>query len=319
MKYTKRKDMQAKLDAASLKNIPHICIPSYSRPNFEFTKRIIPLLDSAVLRNRVYVFVRESQFDEYYEAHPALNFVIIPEGMVDGVGSTRNFILKYALGQGWKTIMDLDDDIIYVQYLYHKKSPKSGQIYSAHSTVADWGVDPKIPQKIFALIGEISQEIFSEHPKAVLGNIRRQRFSTHFDYAETKYMINKGPTPRQTKIINVEAAYNNKLLVPKAFNLHGDDIGYAAHVLQRGLNCFNIPCLCYHYADEKVNSVVRDPNDDEGNRWLHQLEYDALQNMEIKAYLRESFKYPDGQYKFGDIDWRKFHKLHGTEAIIERW
>ena len=107
--------------------------------------------------------------------------------------------------------------------------------------------------------------------------------------------------------------------MPDEFNLHGDDIGFAAEVLQNGFSCFNIPCLCYDYIDDQVASVVRDPHNPDKNRWLHKLEYDALMNMEIAQYLRETFKFPDGQYKFGDINWQQYHKLHGTSPIIERW
>ena len=75
----------------------------------------------------------------------------------------------------------------------------------------------------------------------------------------------------------------------------------------------------YDYIDDQVASVVRDPHNPDKNRWLHKLEYDALMNMEIAQYLRETFKFPDGQYKFGDINWQQYHKLHGTSPIIERW
>ena len=107
--------------------------------------------------------------------------------------------------------------------------------------------------------------------------------------------------------------------MPDAFNLHGDDIGFAAEVLQNGYSCFNIPCLCYDYVNEKNNSVVRDPHNPDKNRHLHKLEYDGLMQMEIKDYLRESFKFPDGQYMFGDINWRAYHKLHGTRYYIKHW
>ena len=107
--------------------------------------------------------------------------------------------------------------------------------------------------------------------------------------------------------------------MPDAFNLHGDDIGFAAEVLQNGYDCFNIPCLCYDYIDDQVASVVRDPHNPDKNRHLHKLEYDGLMEMEIRNYLRETFKFPDGQYKFGDINWQQYHKLHESKPVIVRW
>lgn len=41
--------------------------------------------------------------------------------------------------------------------------------------------------------------------------------------------------------------------------------------------------------------------------------------MEIRHYLNESFKFPDGQYMFGDIDWKRYHTLHGTKEYIRKW
>lgn len=107
--------------------------------------------------------------------------------------------------------------------------------------------------------------------------------------------------------------------MPEKFNLHGDDIGFAAEVLQQGYDCFNIPCLCYDYVDDAVASVVRDPLHPDKNRPLHKMEYDGLMSMEIKSYLRETFKFPDGQYKFGDIDWPKYHKMYGTIPVKVEW
>ena len=77
--------------------------------------------------------------------------------------------------------------------------------------------------------------------------------------------------------------------------------------------------MCYDYIDEKKDSVVRDPNNPDKNRYLYKLEYDGLMGMEIRHYLNESFKLPDGQYMFGDIDWKRYHTLHGTKEYIRKW
>jgi hypothetical protein len=214
--------------------------------------------------------------------------------------------------------MDMDDDIKYLQYLYSGTNA-SGSPCSLHTGIRHWTRDPLIPQKVLQMAGWLARECFAKYPSVLLGNIRKQRFSNHPELANTKYFINKGPTPRQTKILNVRGIAKAVIKMPMAFNLHGDDIGFAAEVLQNGYNCFNIPCLCYDYVDDQVASVVRDPHNPDNNRWLHKLEYEGLQAMEIRNYLRETFKFPDGQYKFGDIDWGAYHRLHGTKPIIERW
>lgn len=318
----KRATMQAILDSTTERDLLKIFIPSYNRPEFVTGQKLLPLFTPIALQ-KIFLVVREEQQTEYYRANKSLikqglNLVCIPKNTVSGVGSTRQFIMDYAYTQKFPYIMDMDDDIKYLQYLYTGRTA-SGSLCSCHTGVKDWAIDPLIPQKVLQLAGRISREVFQQHPEALLGNIRKQRFSNHPHLANTKYQINKGPTPRQTKILNLRSIKKAKIQMPKAFNLHGDDIGFAAEVLQRGYSCFNIPCLCYDYIDDQVASVVRDPHHPNKNRHLHKLEYDGLMQMEIKDYLRETFKFPDGQYKFGDINWQKYHKKYGSKPIIERW
>lgn len=318
----KRSRMEYYLDNTTEKDLPYIFIPSYNRPEFITGAKLLPMFTNKAL-SKIFIVVREEQYKAYYkQIRPlikrGLNIVKIPKGAVSGVGSTRQFILDYAIENRLPCIMDMDDDIKCLQFLYTGKTASGGKC-SKHTGVRDWENDPMIPQKVLQLTGRISREVFRDHPEVLLGNIRKQRFSNHADLADTKYQINKGPTPRQTKILNVKGIKKAGIRMPDAFNLHGDDIGFAAEVLQRGYSCFNIPCLCYDYVDDQVASVVRDPHNPDKNRPLHKLEYDGLMQMEIRHYLKETFKFPDGQYKFGDINWQKYHKLHNTKPIITRW
>lgn len=314
MKY---KEIREKLDALSPDDMPYVFIPSYNRPDFVTASHVLSFFTPEALE-KVFIVVREEQFKAYHSVNPHLQFVKIPKGTVSGVGSTRQFIMDYARDHRMAIAMDMDDDIKYLQYLYLKPND-SGVVKSFHTGARHWTKDPLIPQKVLYMTGYISKEVFDTCPDVLLGNIRKQRFSDQPDFAKTKYYICKGPTPRQTKILNMKGITKARIRMPDAFNLHGDDIGFAAEVLQKGYRCFNIPCLCYDYVDDQQASVVRDPKNPDKNRWLHKLEYDALQGMEIKHYLRETFKFPDGQYKFGDINWQKYHKLHGTKPVEVRW
>ena len=314
-----RNKMIKTLQATSESDLPWIFIPSYKRPHFSDNMSWLHALSKEALEH-VFIVIREEQYDEYakYKQNQKFQFIKIPYGTVTGVGSTRQFIMDFAIDHKLSCIMDMDHDIKYLQYLYGGKT-KSGNKCSKHSLVRDWIDHPEIPQLVLQLAGKIARECFREHKDVLLGSLRKQHFSQSPEYSLIKYQINKGPTPRQTKILNMKAIYKAGIYMPKAFDLHGDDIGFAAEVLQNGYSCFNIPCLCYDYIDDQVDSVVRDPHNPEKNRWLHKLEYDGLQQMEIKHYLKESFKFPDGQYKFGDIDWMKYHKLHHSKPIVERW
>lgn len=314
------KKMVEQLMNTTVKDMPYILVPSYRRPDFVFAEKILSQFTDEGLQ-KVIIFVRDEQYKEYKQQNPKLQYERIPTGAVDGVGSTRNYLLNFAIENKMPVVMDMDDDVRHLQFIYNKNHDTTGEIVSKHSVMRHWEKYPHLPQLVLQLTGKISREVFAEHPNVMLGNVRKQRFSNHRACGEIKYMINKGPTPRQTKILNVKGCKKNNLWVPEEFNLHGDDIGFAAEVLQRGFDCFNIPCLCYDYVNEKENSVVRDPHNEEANRWLHKLEYDALMNMEIgkQGYLRETFKFADGQYMFGDINWQKYHKYHKTKPIIKEW
>lgn len=320
----KRSKMEATLNSTTEKDLPFIFVPSYNRPEFVTGEKLFSVFTREALE-KSFLVVRAEQEKAYYKRNKrlikrGLNLVVIPKGEVSGVGSTRQFIMDYAIRNRLAYIMDMDDDIFRLDFLYSSHT-KAGAKSSKHRfvMVSKDNPDVHVFQKVLQLAGRISREVFRNHPKVLLGNIRKQRFSGAAEMSQVKYYINKGPTPRQTKILNMRGIYRAGIKMPDAFNLHGDDIGFAAEVLQQGYSCFNIPCLCYDYVDDQVASVVRDPHNPDKNRPLHKLEYDGLMGMEIKHYLRETFKFPDGQYKFGDIDWRKYHKLHGTSPIIERW
>lgn len=311
----KKSKMQKLIDNTTEKDLPYIFIPSYNRPNFVLG-RILKTFSEKALRQKVFIVVRAEQYKTYKRENPNFEFVVIPKGAVSGVGSTRQFILDYAIENRLPCIMDMDDDIKFLSWLYDRRTAK-GELCLGHTTLEDLKNDPLMFQKVLQLAGKISREIFKEHPDVLLGGLGKQHFCNA--NPPVKYIINRGKTPRQIKILNVKGIKKAGIRMPDEFNLHGDDIGFAAEVLQNGYSCFYLPCLCYDYVDEKVDSVVRDPKNPDKNRWLHELEYNALQKMEIKHYLRETFKFPDGQYKFGDIDWQKYHKLHNTTPIIQEW
>lgn len=318
----KKSRMFELLNDTTTKDLLYTFVPSYNRPCFAFGQKLLPDFTKEALQ-KIFIVVREEQANTYYKENKqliekGLEFIEIPKGTVTGLGTTRQFILDYAIKNRLPYIMDMDDDVLRLEALFTGRSGK-GELCSKHTIKEDRKKDPLLPQKVLQLTGRISREVFKEHPDVLLGNIRQQRFSQQYNYAMTKYWINKCTTPRQTKILNIKGIKRAGIKMPDVFDLHGEDMGFAAEVLQNGYNCFNIPCLCYDVVNCYVDSVVRDPHDLEKNRWLHKLEYDGLMEMEVKNYLKERVHYPDGQYMFGDVDWQKYHKYHGTKPIIEKW
>lgn len=296
-------------------SIPAIYVPSYNRPVFA-SARILNTFEPAV-RDRVHIVTRWEQRKEYRKANPNLNILPIPKNYeINGLASTRQFIFEHAVENRYDHIIDMDDDITYLSFLFEGVSAGTGNHYSKHSIKADREEDLLLDQKILTAAGRIAKTVFLRHPDVMLGNIRRQRMSHGLDNNRLMYIVNKGPTPRQVTLLNVKGLHKAHINRDMAFDPHGDDIGFCAVILAAGKSLFNIPCLTYDYVSEKCDSVIRTP---ETSKRLHKYEYDTLNTFPIKDYLRTSFRDEDGDYMWGDINWQAYHKLHGTKPVLKYW
>lgn len=316
-----RQDTFDLLESTTIDDMPYLYVPSYNRPEFVSSKLLKRLDDSGL--KKTYLVVRESQKQDYINANKELldrgcNLLVIPEGGVTGVGSTRNFIIDHACEHDYDTIFLYDDDITGISILWEGPN-RSGVMSSRCLGAADARAYDNYTQKIMQAINKVTKEMIAEYPDLALGNIRKQRFSNNVDNAQTKIKICKGNTPRQTCIYNTKLLKETGLRIPPEFDKHGDDIGMAAHLLEEGYRLFNIPWVCYDYVPETVATVLRDI-DEEKNRDIHQREYDSLMAMrEAKNYIRVTKKYDDGQPMYNDINWRAYHKLHGSKPIAITW
>lgn len=310
----KKARMKNLLDSLNPKKMPHIFCPSYMRPEFVSAKLFRTF--SPEVQKKIHIVVRKEQYEDYKKANPEFDIISLGDYPVDGLASTRQFIYEYAVEHKYPVIIDMDDDIKYLAYMYNGVSG-TGNKCSKHTIMADREEDPLLQQKVLLMAGYIARQVFREHPDVVLGNIRRQRLSQNPDNAKLKYIVDCGPTPRQVTIMNVKGLHRLGIdRNTKRFDRHGDDIGFVAEILKNGGHCFNIPCLTYDYVSEKCDSVIRTP---ETEKELHAYEYKMLQKYPIKDYLRISFKDEEGNYMWGDVDWRKFHKLQGSSSIKHYW
>ena len=310
----KKKHMKYLLDHLDESKMPHIFCPSYMRPNFVSAELFRTF--SPEVRKKVHIVVRKEQYEDYKKANPEFDVISLGDYPVDGLASTRQFIFEYAVEHRYPLVIDMDDDIKNIAYMYNGVSG-TGNKCSKHTIKIDREEDPLLQQKVLLMAGYIARQVFREHPDVMLGNIRRQRLSQNPDNAKLKYIVDCGPTPRQVTIMNVKGLHRMGInRNTKRFDRHGDDIGFCAEILKNGGHLFNIPCLTYDYVSEKCDSVIRTP---ETEKELHAYEYRMLQKYPIKDYLRTTFKDDEGNYMWGDVDWRKFHKLHGSKSIKHFW
>jgi hypothetical protein len=284
-----------------------LCIPSYTRPDFVLG-RLLKKCTKEFIRTHIYVFVHQDELDDYKQFNPELNYEVVPESCY-GLGYTRDYINCWSVSKGLKLILNWDDDIKNLTFMYASKDCY-GNPSTKHSSREDERNDPIFTQKILCYTAYIADYLFATYPNLRVGNIRRQRFCGDVSVHQTLAHINKGATPRQTNIWNLKG-YIKGLYLPESARWHGEDIITAARVLEEGEQLFSIQQVGYDFVSEQISSVVRDTDENsERNRKLHAKEYQDLQAFEIRKYLKAGKTYPDGSYMYGDVDWRRFYALH---------
>lgn len=284
-----------------------LCVPSYTRPDFVFGRQL-RRASKEFLKSHVFIFVHEDELAAYKAINPDYNYVVVPETHY-GLGATRNFLRLWCKERGCKFVLDWDDDIEHVRFMY-ASTDRYGDPSTKHNSSADEESDPIFVERLLCYTAYLADYLFNTYPRLRAGNVRRQHFCGHDYVNKTLAHINKGATPRQTNIWKL-ADYDAERYLPEMARWHGEDIISASCVLQNGEDLFSIQQVGYDYVPESKSSVVRDTDENsERNRKLHAQEFKDLQALEVKDYLRMSKTYPDGSYMYGDIDWKKFYILH---------
>lgn len=276
-----------------------LLIPSYNRPNAP-----LPQLARRVLKDNYpwHVFVRKSQYRDYREFVHAQHLVPMPDAKVPDLGSTRNWMMRWAMREGYSQVFDWDDDV----FRFGRKLPDGTrhESFKARGNEDDWFNGPGYWEEA----SHLARQVFELYPNTVVGSIQNQRWAS-----SATLQVQCGKTPRRTKILNVARLVENDLWCPPEFRFHGEDIGNLAMYLQYGWQVFTICNLVYDFTPEtdvNLPSTLRS-RDEEKNRAIHREEYESLQSYEIREYLRINKAYEDGSYMYGDVDWRKFRKVTG--------
>lgn len=277
-----------------------ICIPSYKRWDRRDNTTMAKIIEKCdeEIQDATYLFVRSEQYDLYKQNYPNTKIIKLPR--VNGLAGTRQFIEDYMYDVvGKPYFMDIDDDLT-----------------SLRAVVLDDG-KPRLTwagevseSNIIRLGCEIAKRAFDDDG-CVLGKPRRTRFANAVEYTQTAYVTNKGATPRSFTYVNAKETRRRGIKRNLAFDPTGDDVGFVAEIAKKHGNMFNINCLAYSYVDDEINSVIRN---DQNRRALARYEYECLNKYPMRDYLRIPFKYKDGSYKYGDIDFTKYRKVTGLKT-----
>jgi hypothetical protein len=291
-----------------------LLIPSYNRPGAPLIKLATQLLGDDY---PWFVFVRRSQHRDYMAAGaPRHHLVAVNDNTIRTLGHTRNYMMRWALEEGFKRVFDWDDDVARIG----RKLPDGTRHQSWKSTGNDdaWFDGPGYWQEA----SHLAHQVFDLYDGTVAGSIQNQRWASSLTL-----QVQCGKTPRRTKILEVERLTENELWCPREFRFHGEDIGNTALYLENDWQIFTICNLVYDFISEtdvNLPSTLRSRDEDE-NKAVHAQEYEDLMGYDIANYLRVNKAYPDGSYMYGDIDWRKFRKhtgqvsyTHAFSAIMDR-
>ena len=131
--------MKKFLDSIDESTMPHIFCPSYMRPKF-VSGRVFRTFSPEV-QKKIHIVVRPEQYEAYKKENPEFDIISLGDYPVNGLASTRQFIFEYAVEHKYPMIIDMDDDIKILTYLFNGVTAK-GDPCSKHSLVGEAQEDP---------------------------------------------------------------------------------------------------------------------------------------------------------------------------------
>lgn len=271
----------------------------------------------------VNVVVRASQAEDYRSAYPGVTLHALPDEHINNVGKARWAAAELAYSSGDEIIIMMDDDILNTRFLFERamvRGPNKGKPCSGHNTLEDEEILPDLEERVLNGFTYVCRRVLADNPKAVLGAMIKQHMSFDVKNQETMYLLNGGVTPRAVMVWHLGRMKENGIaLNTERFGPHGDDIGMVAEVLKHGGDCWSVPSFVFEHWPESINiknSVVRSA---ETKPELHAFEWESLQMYPIKDYLRIKRSIIDGSFEWGDVNWSKYHRLHGSEMKRVHW
>ncbi len=291
-----------------------IFVPSIHR--WSMDRGTLRWISDMRLQDYTTVFVRENELDDYESAWPEFRFVVVPRD-VDCVGRTRNYLLDYAVENDIDMYLECDDDIVDMSYMYSDVN-RSGGLCSRHSAIGIASrMDPDFKRVTLNYALWCARDAFSNVDDMMMFGWKTQHMSMGPRLAMSRWGVNSIVTPRRLCVWNAKRMHENGIRVPDDFMYHGDDIGIVASILEHGFSVGASSACVYEFISEKNGSTLRDVNDPEEERRIHQLEYEHLSKMDIvrRGYLRFTTPYEDGSYRYGDVSWQNYSKITGRRRI----
>lgn len=293
-----------------------IYIPSHLRPGYFLYQTVIQQLPEDFRKKKVHFIVRDEMYKTYKEAQPDVDIVVIPkEIMIPGAGldTTRKFLYDYALANGDKEIIDLDDDNTDFTACY-SHGENTRRLRKADRQ--------KYMLQILTLASVVSHEAFNRYEDLCFGSFGTiQPSCVVKDFHKKKLIINKGQCPRQALIINLAKLKAIGAERNGAYDRQAEDMGMAFNVINHNGWIFYLPTIIHKTeAPSEKNPRTENLifNQDDKTLWEYGLQ--AMKDSGVRdEYIRWK-KWPNGLTLPKGINWPAVRKYQpNLTPIEEEW
>lgn len=315
----KREQMMERLNDLDVGERLPVWVISYQRPG---TAPLLNMMKTWGTAGDVNVLVRDSQLKAYEAAYPELRIHSLPDEEINSCGGARwgAAMLAYDLGQD--TIIQMDDDVLKLDFLYEGhigSGPNAGTECSRLTSMKDRKEMPDLDERILAGFSAVAARVLEDHPEAMLGGMIKRHMSFSEKNHRTMYVLNGGVTPRQVMVYAIDRMLAHGVYMPPEFYVHGEDIGMNAKVLAEGGACWATPSFAYDHWPEAINIHESTIRSVETAAAMHAEEWDNLQSYPIKDYLRSKRSLVDGSPTWNDVAWAKYARLTGRPPVRVEW
>lgn len=300
-----------------------IWIISYNRAGHDAPT--MELLSGWERKDDINILVRDSQRRDYERAYPQFQIRSLPDEWIDSCGAARWGAVDLALEDGNDSVVMLDDDILQLKFLFGREimsGPNAGNPCSGVNTREDdevLGGRDIVSELVVTAMCSVAGDVFAEHPRAVQGGLIKRHGCFAASNNVRKYALNGTVTPRQAMVWNVGRMEKMGIrLNLDHFGVTGEDIGLAAEILSKDGDIFAMPSFVYDHWPESINIHKSTIRNADTIKELNAYELKCLMEYPIRDYLKIN-RDEDGDYEWGNVNWRALAKIRGTGTKNVKW
>lgn len=283
-----------------------IYVPTYNRAGKAIFLNTMASAPGSV-QQRITLVVRKEQAAAYRQAYPWAKQTIVK---LPGLGAARMQAVRHARSLGLKRIVQIDDDIRSVSLL--ERLPRDGKPDHTrrHSHMVSGRTRHDNYARSLAVACKMADAAFDAEPLAALGHPRNGLFSGDVD-TSVGAIFDKGGFPCAVIFYDLDRLEMEEL--PKAFHMHGEDLGTTLHLMFHGQTWFTLPAVAQD-ADTGIETTIPLDPESEAARGAD-LEHAWQEYPEIAPYIKPTLKNKLGGVKKWGIDWKKWY----GEQLITPW